>query len=220
MQSSGYFTIITGCLACLLCESSALAEPTWQVKQLTDTNRSEVPSPSLDDGAIAFTSNADLTGDNSDGDLEVFLYYNGNFGQITHTTDEHSFRVSLDAGAIAFESKANPAGENPDGNREIFLYHSDEITQITSSVRGDSRGPSLSNGKVAFYSDADHTSANPRRKNAIFLYDGERIQQMTSPSDSSKAGGSYRPSLDDEAIAFRLKTGPNNAELFLAESND
>jgi Tol biopolymer transport system component len=115
-------------------------------------------------GYIAFVSNADLIGENPDGNYEVFLEQE-NFGlkQITHSIggDEDPFGaandqvdISDDGSFIIFSSNRDhvpadgTAPGNADGNRELFLarvnlreYDSPiDITQLTDTVSSGSAG--------------------------------------------------------------------------------
>lgn len=102
------------------------------ISQVTSAPTGNSSNPSLDGGAIAFNSNADLTGGNADGSFEVFFYDGATITQVTSATTGNSFVPSLDDGAVAFSSNAVTAG-NPDASFEIFLatcVASQSVTEI------------------------------------------------------------------------------------------
>ncbi len=150
--------------------------------QITDT--AGVNSPVSDitpDGAtIGFHSDADLTGDNPDASLEVFLFDVGSmtFTQITDGGDDiNSAAAALSSGGtvIGLNSDTNPTGGNPDNNREIFLFDTNtmQFTQVTDSADTDNGGPSISSdgSRLVFTSRADLTGNNPDGNREVFLFD-------------------------------------------------
>jgi uncharacterized repeat protein (TIGR01451 family) len=99
--------------------------------QLTNTAApidNGAPSLSANGVRLVFRSNADLTGDNADGNSELFLLEiaTGALKQITDTTDttqpanNRSASINADGTRLVFRSNADLAGGNPDGNSEIF----------------------------------------------------------------------------------------------------
>lgn len=190
----------------LLAAQPALAQSVCTITQITHSSGfgNFSGDPSLDGGAIAFVSSVDLTGENPDGNGEIFFFDGSTIIQITHSAHgsgspfASSSLPSLDGGSIAFNSNANLTGDNPDGHDEIFLYDGATITQITPSTAGFSEQASLDRGSIAFASSSDLTGGNPDGNREIFLYDGSTITQITH----STVGDSYQPSLDGDSIAF------------------
>lgn len=161
-------------------------------------------APSLDGGWIAFESNVDLTGQNPDGNTEIFLFDGVSVRQITHSTVGRSSDPSLDAGRIAFASSADLTGGNPDHNSEIFLFDGSTLHQVTDSAdpwRGGSSLPSLDGESIAFQSFADLTGENPEGHGEIFLFDGMSLTQITHTPEGA-FGWTSHPSLDGGAVAF------------------
>ncbi|MGB2693017.1 MAG: IPTL-CTERM sorting domain-containing protein [Thermodesulfobacteriota bacterium] len=95
--------------------------------QITDetVGSSTEPSINSDGTRIAFTSDANLTGGNPEGNDEVYLFDTtiGTTTQITDETDTFSSDPSInsDGTRIAFVSNGGMNGGNPDENAEIFL---------------------------------------------------------------------------------------------------
>ena len=94
--------------------------------QVTDTiaGGNVYPSINADGTRIAFYSSSDHTGENGDGNLEIFLFDAATgVTQVTHSTggDSQNPSISADGTRIAFFSTSDLTGENPDGNLEIFV---------------------------------------------------------------------------------------------------
>ncbi|OWY60578.1 hypothetical protein B7486_68425, partial [cyanobacterium TDX16] len=122
-----------------------------------------------DGSQIAFASTGDLTGDNADGNEEIFLLdtADSTTTQLTDSSVAGSRGLSFaqDGNRIAFSSEADHTGDNVDLSTEVFTVDITDgtISQVTegtippsraSSVTGD---PSVSSDgtRVAFTSDAD-----------------------------------------------------------------
>lgn len=98
------------------------------LRQLTDTNSQQLSIGSLDStgGRIAFTSDADLTGDNPDGNVEVFVFDTASgFRQITRTlgvAENATPLLTHNGNAVLFVSAANldAAATNAEPARQIF----------------------------------------------------------------------------------------------------
>lgn len=111
------------------------------ITQITDTvgGSSVCPSINSDGTRIAFCYTGDLTGDNADGNREIFLWIEGSgFTQVTNTTGGFNASPSINAAGtrIAFESNRDltpaPGGPgNSDANEEIFLS-SDPASQAAA----------------------------------------------------------------------------------------
>jgi Tol biopolymer transport system component len=141
--------------------------------QITNTLRSETnsgnsssPIMNADGTRVGFNSVADLTGENPNGNRELFLFDSRTktLTQLTHTIGESALyeasAISADGRIVIFEGDENFLAGNIDNVRdandsEVFLLNTDTraITQLTSSG-GTSFSPAISaNGKsIAFIS--------------------------------------------------------------------
>ncbi len=108
---------------------------------------------------LLLSSSSDLvSGSNSDGNAELFLFQNstGFFTQITDTTGDvnGAGSISRDGSKIVFSSAATnlPGTSNADGNAEIFLYDigNGTFTQLTDTSTGENTRPETDD-------DASHT---------------------------------------------------------------
>lgn len=134
--------------------------------QVTDTTGAGIlanTDPAINGGGtrIAFHSSRDLTGDNPDLNLEIFLFdtKTATFTQVTSTCCQFQGPPSIDASGtrIAFLSSADLAPGQPgnaDGNLEIFTYDTGtgKFTQITNTAFGLQGNPVISGDgfRIAF----------------------------------------------------------------------
>ena len=147
------------------------AVPSTVVDQLTDNADPGkfvgAPALSADGTRIAFLSNLNLTGQNADGNTELFLYTTttGVFTQVTNTTG-FAFTgepaVSGDGGWVVFTTNADLTGGNADGNAELFRYNTATatLTQVTDTTGGSlfaNQAPTVSadGTRIAFVSNRD-----------------------------------------------------------------
>lgn len=206
---------------------------TSTLTQVTNTTgiSSSNPSISGNGSRIAFQSDGDLTGGNSDGNDEIFLY---DFTTLTFTqvTDSSSVSgqfsrnpsTSSDGRFTAFVSNADLTGGNADGSVEVFRY--DNIGGTFIQLTDDFAfvvhlAPSISgNGNLVAFNAL----------NALFATESIiRANASTTtltPIIISPAGSNYLPSIsgDGNFIAFGDVTDPlgtngdGNREIFLFDT--
>ena len=157
---------------------------TTKITNIASTSSGHVGLSTLsaDGSRIAFDSNADVTGENPNGNTEIFLFdrTTNTITQITHTNTGTGVSltpwISADGTRITFYSFADHTGGNPDHNYEIFLFNigTNTLTQIThTSGPGvvNQRPTANANGRlIAFDSNANLTGGNPGGAVEIFLF--------------------------------------------------
>lgn len=102
---------------------------TGHYRQITNTlgGSSSEASLSADGRRVAFTSTADILGDNADGNQEIFVFdlLDGTFAQITHTAGalQYSFNAALsgDGSTLAYVSTGDLTGGNTNHIPQVFL---------------------------------------------------------------------------------------------------
>jgi Tol biopolymer transport system component len=205
------------------------------LKQLTNDTSGNCcirdPSITGDAKRIAFESNLDLTGNNADGNEEIFLWDDkAGLSQLTNTTNAGSFdpAISSDALRIAFVSNADFVGKNTDGNFEIFLWDNKAgFSQLTNALLGDSIFPAINaEGKrVAFVSWADLIGENADGNDEVFLWDSKTgLRQLTHSTIEEGTNTDPAISADGNRVAFASDVnlvGSNadrNQEIFLWDS--
>ncbi len=193
-----------------------------QITNITDPNDGVAsPSANASGTIIAFGSEADITGANPDGNMEIFLFNvtTGTFTQITDTIGGFSNRtpsVNADGTRIAFRSEANINGGNPLNISQIYLFDTTTgtFTQITFQSDGDSFQPSINadGTLIAFSSRGNINGGNPEGNQEIYLANVTTgtITQITNTT----SGNSRDPSLSANGarIAFESTAniiGPN-----------
>ncbi len=207
------------------------------ISQLTNTffgGDSDYPSISFDGIRIVFSSSADLTGGNPDGNREIFLWAEGSgIAQLTSTVGGDSVTPSIntDGTRIAFSSDRDLTGYNSDGNHEIFLWaEGSGMTQLTNTTwvgfpspfMLGNYSPSINadGSLIAFFSTRDLTGGNADSSFEIFAsIVGSGIVQLSSAT----GGESFSPSInaDGTRITFYSDadlTGGNadgNSEIFM-----
>lgn len=208
---------------------------TFVITQLTDSvGLNSFPFDiSAGDTLVALSSQADLTGDNPDGNREIFLFDRGTetFTQITDTAGEDNIVPVLnsDGTLIAIDSSADLTGGNADANREIFLFDADTttFTQLTDTVGVNSLVPDITpdGATIGFHSSADLTGSNPDVSLEVFLFDvaSMTFTQITDGDNLNSATAAL--SSDGTIVGLNSDTDPtggnpdNNREIFRFDSN-
>jgi Tol biopolymer transport system component len=210
--------------------------PPCGITQVTTTTGgsifSEAPSSNADGALIAFWSYADLTGQNADGNPEIFTYNTSTntYKQVTQTLDpasNSSPSMSADGTLIAFVSFANLTGQNPEGSQVIFLYDSttSSFKQLTISPVDPTTGfsqisfhPQISaNGnRVVFSSNADLTGENRNFATQLFLYEVSE-QGFTQLTSTNGGFSNHFPSIsaDGRQVAFQRLEFTGQSAIFL-----
>ncbi len=170
------------------------------VSQLTDTTgcANMAPALSSDGSVVAFDSDCDLTGQNADGSVEIFVYDGSGFTQVTAGQFCTSAAPSLDAAGtkVAFDSDCDLTGANADRSSEIFQATiGGATTQLTSDTAGLGCGSfdAASNAAgdlIAFDSDCDLTGQNTDQIVEIFQVASDRtVTQLTFSIDDTCGSG-------------------------------
>ena len=156
------------------------------------------PAPSLSSKYIVVESNANPTGENADGNTEIFALKTRSHEwiQITHTLPPADNRrpATIDGRRILFDSTGDLAGQNADGNRELYIAHlrtsGIDILQITHTAPPvDNRSGSLdaNSALIAFSSDGDLVGENADGNREIFTW-GRRSTAFEQVTHSAGVG--------------------------------
>lgn len=196
---------------------------TSTLTQVTATSGSDnfVHGISTDGTRIVFVSRANFTGNNADGNVEIFIYdtTSNMFTQITdivggnNTNFANGFPdISDDGTKVVFQSLHDHIiGNNTDGNFEIFLYDTSTstMTQITDTTGGSTGNPTTNadGTRIAFRSDRNLTGDNPGLSTQIFLYD------LTNDM-FTRIGGGQEADINSDGTKITFESG---IEIFLAE---
>jgi hypothetical protein len=184
---------------------------------------------------VAFASTANLTGNNSEGNREIFRVHTNTLvvEQITDSPSGESQLPAIDADGsrIAFQSTADLTGDNSDGSIEIFLYDADtdNVVQITSSAIGTSNFPSLDDAGawIAFTSNAALATNSTATEVMLYAVESGTLEQIslgvaaTRLAPSVSANGervSYIGFTDSLALSVTVHDIPTKANYPVAES--
>ncbi len=191
-----------------------------------------------DDGQwLAFPSFADLTGQNHDGSVELFVMRADGSGLAQLTNDPAPNAGSVSAvvlsgsgNRVVFVANTDPLGGNPAHRSQVFVVDRSgaNLRQLTAAPAGSPSSINISDdgARVVFAHDGNLTGADPDGGGEIFaiLADGTGLQQITN----CPAGfGADSPSLSGNglSIAFGssadlVGTNPSNySEVFLVNFN-
>jgi hypothetical protein len=192
-------------------------------------------SPSINDGgnAIAFRSDANLTGSNPEVNVELFrwtlfgppfLVQRTNGGAGADTIDQ--VQLSGHGSTAVFSSTRNLTGANADGSREVFRWDLDDGLSQISSTAGASplaEVPTVNHDGTVVAFTANGQSGDSSTEVWRWV-EGEGIARVT---DADPAYSSYFPSLDASGnrVSFHSTadlTGANaehEPELFRWDAN-
>jgi Tol biopolymer transport system component len=198
------------------------------------------PSTNRDGTRVAFESDRNLTGQNPDGSVQIFLWAVGpSFIQITRTTRPSGLAprtnaqpsITADGSTIAFVSNRNLTGDHPHSNFEAFLWVQDfgflSVTTTTGVINNQLPAISADSARLAFQSNGNMTGGNPDANVEIYAWDSDA--GLTQITNTIGGGGGFLnndlPSMSGDAsrIAFvsnrdLTQTGrnaDNNFEIFL-----
>lgn len=207
--------------------------------QLTNSSGCSSTSPSISASGdrIAFESDCNLTGANSDGNVEIFLWTSGAQSPISQLTvsvgcDNRSPSLNGPGTFVAFDSTCNINGTNNNGRgSEIYRVSvTGELKQLTVDPNGgmcDSTSASIDDAgtTVAFDSDCDLAGSNEDLAVEIFSVNTNNlvVKQRTVSGDDDCI--SIRPSIDASGslVAFygdcdlTGANGDHSVEVFTVE---
>jgi cysteine-rich repeat protein len=161
---------------------------------------SQQPAPARSGRFVVMESEANPTGGNADGNIELFVFDTARltWQQVTNTVAPvENRRPSTTTGRqILFDSNADLAGGNADGNREIFLAEARgntfTMTQLTTSVLPvENRAGQLARrGRInSFSSNGNYVAQNADGNREVFIVERGVFEQLTH----STAGENVNP---------------------------
>ena len=147
---------------------------------------------------LVYTSSDDITGENGDGNREVFLFdSNQDSYQISQTANGPNGQVTISGNGqwVAFHSTADIGGLNSGGDEVAYLYEIEtRVTTLMGVVREAAedliRGPpqlDFDASHAVFTSREDLTGLNPKGDKVLFVFNrtGQTLEQVTGPLGKS-----------------------------------
>ncbi|HEV2882185.1 MAG TPA: Ig-like domain-containing protein [Pyrinomonadaceae bacterium] len=207
----------------------------------TDVAASRAPAPAMsrDGSRLAFASHENLTGENADGNSEIFLFADERLQQITHTsprdpaqrTAEGNFQpsVSDDGSLVAFASNRDLTGANPDANLEIFLYdHAartfKQLTDATHTTNSSDAKISGDGTRIAFIRDAQAAGGDDdaRRTRDLMLFErADNSTRIVAPGVEALSMTYGRAiSTDGRRVVYSAQTAARTTQVFLYDGRN
>ncbi|HYP02464.1 MAG TPA: Ig-like domain-containing protein, partial [Pyrinomonadaceae bacterium] len=201
-------------------------------------SRAPAPAISHDGSRLAFASRENLTGENSDGNSEIFLFTDGRLRQVTNTHPrdatlriaDGNFQPSIsdDGLLVAFASNRDLTGTNADANLEVFVYDSTTriTTQITDTTHiiGSSDAKLSGDGtRVAFIRDegaAPGGEASTARDLLLFERDTNLTITIAKGVDGLAMTYGRATSDDGLRVVYAAQTAARTTQVFLYDGRN
>jgi len=212
-------------------------------------SRAPAPALSRDGSRLAFASRENLTGENADGNSEIFLYADERLQQVTRTSPrdpaeralDGNFQPSIsdDGSFIAFSSNRDLTGANSDANLEIFLFDAEtgRISQLTDTthIKGSRDAKISGDGlRVAFIRDratggtvGDATgnidaggAASTARDLMLFERDGNSTRIIAANVEGLSLTHGRAISTDGRRVVYSSQTGARTTQVFLYDGRN
>ncbi|HEY0083632.1 MAG TPA: hypothetical protein VGB61_12640, partial [Pyrinomonadaceae bacterium] len=199
--------------------------------------RAPSPAMSRDGSRLAFASRENLTGENADGNSEIFLFTDERLQQITHTSPrdtaaragEGNFQPSLsgDGTLLAFASNRNLTGANPDANLEIFLF--DAATRTTTQLTDTPPTHDASDAKisadgtrVAFIREIHGTGGEASRPRDLMLFERAANSTRVVAGDVAGLSFTYGRAISDDGrrVVYSAQTAARTTQVFLYDGRN
>ncbi len=181
-----------------------------------------------DGSRVVFESSSDITGNNADGNPELFLWkMEGGFSQLTDTMGTtHFWQIDIDQNGSTVAVVAD-ADITSSGATLTELYRWVEgggWTRLTNTagtfpfVFLGAIGINANGNRIMFSSMDDYVGANPKNETQVFLWElGGNITQITKASPCRTFGGNFGLDINDSGnkllFSSRCKFGNWNPDL-------
>jgi uncharacterized protein (TIGR03437 family) len=205
----------------------------------TDVAASRAPAPAMsrDGSRLAFASRENLTGENADGNSEIFLFAGERLQQITHTsprdparrTADGNFQPSIsdDGSLVAFASNRDLTGANPDANLEIFLFdhatHAfEQLTDTTHTNNSSDAKISGDGTRIAFIRDAHAAGDEASHARDLMLFEraGNATRIVARDVEALSMTYGRAISTDGRRIVYAAQTGARTTQVFLYDGRN
>jgi uncharacterized protein (TIGR03437 family) len=200
-------------------------------------SRAPAPAMSRDGSHLAFASRENLTGENADGNSEIFLFAAETLQQITHTSPrdpaqraaDGNFHPSIsdDGLLIAFASNRDLTGANPDANLEIFLF--DLTTRTPTQLTDTTHAPGSSDAKisgdgtrVAFIRGDQASAGGATHPRSLMLFERADNSTRVIAGDVEELSLTYGRAIsnDGQRVVYSARTAARATQVFLYDGRN
>jgi uncharacterized protein (TIGR03437 family) len=215
------------------------ADLTGDSTAFTQVAASRAPAPAIsrDGSRLAFASRENLTGENADGNSEIFLYADAKLRQITNTSPrdptlritDGNFQpsISSDGQLVAFASNRDLTSVNADANMEIFIYDSatrvtTQITDTTNIVGSSDAKLSGDGTRVAFMRDDGAAGGDISTTRSLMLFERANNSTQIIAKDVDGLALTYgRATSDDgQRVVYAAQTAARTTQVFLYDGRN
>ncbi|HEX8634360.1 MAG TPA: Ig-like domain-containing protein [Pyrinomonadaceae bacterium] len=200
-------------------------------------SRAPAPAMSRDGSRLAFASRENLTGENADGNAEIFLYADERLQQLTHTSPrdpagrarDGNFQPSIsnDGSLVAFASNRDLTGANPDANLEIFLFDATTRTTAqltdTTHINGSSDAKISGDGsRVAFIRDTQAVGGEASPARDLMLFERAGGSARVIAADVEELALTYGRAISDDGqrVVYSARTAARTTQVFLYDGRN
>ncbi|MDT7808493.1 MAG: uncharacterized protein QOJ70_2306 [Acidobacteriota bacterium] len=197
--------------------------------------RAPAPALSQDGERVAFASREDPTGENADGDSEIFFYDGERLRQLTRTladeparrTSEGCFRpsVSDDARLVVFSSDRDLVGSNAERKSAIFLLDTQtlKLTQISSGESGTgARDAKISGDGSRVLYVRDRVTDDGSTTSELLIYFTSSGETLSAATNLTSLTMTYGRAVSDDGLRIVYSArGTNNAtQVFMLDGRN
>jgi uncharacterized protein (TIGR03437 family) len=200
-------------------------------------SRAPAPAVSRDGSRLAFASRENLTGENPDGNSEIFLFADARLRQLTHTSPrdpaeraaDGNFQPSIsdDGTLVAFASNRDLAGANSDANLEIFLLdittrRAAQLTDTTGTTDSTDAKISGDGSRVAFIRAARTAEGETSRPRDLIMFDRADNSTRVVAAGVEDLSLTYGRAIsaDGRRVVYSAQTAARTTQVFLYDGRN
>ncbi len=199
-------------------------------------SRAPAPAISRDGSRLAFASRENLTGENADGNSEIFLFDGLRLRQLTHTSPRDAAQriadgnfqpsISNDGNLLAFASNRDLTGANPDANLEIFIHdpatrQTTQITGTTGTIGATDAKLSGDGTRLAFIRDNATAGGAASTQRDLLLHERANNSTRIIAKEVDALALTYgRATSDDgQRVVYAAQTAARTTQVFLYDGH-
>ncbi len=205
----------------------------------TDVAAARAPAPAMsrDGSHLVFASRENPSGENADGNSEIFLFTAEGLRQITHTTPgnpaqrtaDGNFQPSIsdDGSLVAFASNRDLTGANSDANLEIFLFDltTRTIAQLTDTAHTINSSDAKISGdgtRVAFIREVQAATGEAAPLRDLMLFERADSSTHIIAGDVAELSLTHGRAIsnDGRRVVYSARTAARSTQVFLYDGRN